>query len=357
MDNPADPYGGEGRSPLRASWESVLLESKVMATTGAIMDNEGMPRSIVSPNEGIGEDEAGRWEHRFNAKFRQAGAGGTMFSEEPLTVHPLTFPPKDLAVLTIANATKGDVCGTFGVPVALLESNTFNRATLDASILQHVRQAIWPRLRQMEAILNKHIAPLYGDNLFFAFDDPSPESEELKAKYLRTLVDGGIFDRNEARLEFDKPPKEGGDILTGLPGASEFGGSAENAPESPQSDEESTPEAEPVETTSDADVTPELATEDQEASELLGRVGGITGMMDMVAQRNEGVITDDTLVELLILFYRLERSQAESLVATLPEEKEEDETPDNTDKFPIATPDGGTVGSMSEFMGVIGGES
>lgn len=71
-------------------------------------------------------------------------------------------------------------------------------------------------------------------------------------------------------------------------------------------------------TTSDADVTPETSTEDKEVSELLGRVGGITGMTALIGQRNQGILTDATLVELLILFYRLEREQATSLVATLP---------------------------------------
>lgn len=224
--NPHDPYGGVGISPLAAAFESINLESKMMATEAAILDNEGRPSGILSPDEPIGDAEAKRWEHRFNAKFRQAGSGNVLVSEEKVNFTPLTFPPKDLAALQVAHATKVDVCGAFGIPVALLEGNQFNRATLEASILLHVRQAIWPRLRDLEAKLNKHVVSLYGKDLFVAFDDPSPESKDLQATYLRTLVDGGILLPNEARLEMDHKPVDGGDTLRGLPGSFEVGGSS-----------------------------------------------------------------------------------------------------------------------------------
>ena len=93
-----------------------------------------------------------------------------------------------------------------------------------------------------------------------------------------------------------------------------------------------------VDGTSGADLTPETTPEDQEASELLKRVGGITGMLELFTQRDEEIISGETLVELLILFYRIERSEAEKIVKTLPKIKEK---PD-----PIAVPD--TFGNQDD---------
>jgi len=318
--NPADPYGGIGLSPLTASFESINLDQKMMATSAAILDNQGRPSGILSPKEPIGDSEARRWEHRFNAKFQRAGSGDVMVSEEDVTFTPLTFPPSDLASLQVAQATKAEVALAFGIPVALLESNQFNRATLEASILQHVRQAIWPRLRDIEGKLNKHIVSLYGDDLFVAFDDPSPESKDLQAAYLRQLVDGGIITPNEARLELDYKAKPEGEDLRGLPGSFAVDGNGSGSSSEESEEDEDSEGFQEGET--NADVTPETTSQDHQASELLGRVGGITGMLDLFNQRKEGTIGDETLTELLVLFYRIERSEAERIVGTLPSKEE-----------------------------------
>jgi HK97 family phage portal protein len=231
MRNPLDPYSGVGYSPLQASFESINLEEKMIATEAAILDNEGRPSGILSPKEQIGSAEAGRWEHKYNAKLRQSGSGNILVAEEEVDFTPITFPPKDLAALEMAKASRSEVALAFGVPTALIETEQFNRATLDASILQHVRQAVWPRLRDLEAKLNKHVVSLYGDNLFVAFDDPSPESQDLVAGYLNTLVSSGIITPNEARLELDRKPLTEGEALRGVPGSFQLGQTGETAPD------------------------------------------------------------------------------------------------------------------------------
>ena len=79
-----------------------------------------------------------------------------------------------------------------------------------------------------------------------------------------------------------------------------------------------------VETEEESDVeqTPEITQEDQAASELLGRVGGITGMLDMFSKYHKKEITAETLVQLIMLFFRVEEEQARAIVNTLPEQGE-----------------------------------
>ena len=241
--NPNDPYGGVGLSPLRAAFESVSLESKMLATEAAILDNDGRASGILSPKEPIGEHEAVRWEKKYNSKFRQGGSGSVMVMDEDATFQPLTFPPKDLAALQIRQASKADICLAFGIPIPLIESNQFNRATLDSAITQHVRQAIYPRLRDFEAKINKHVIPLYGNNMFVMFDDPSPEQKDLKAQYLTTLVGGQIITPNEARLELDYKPRPEGDELRVMPGQEV---SSQEETEEPQEASTESPEAQGI---------------------------------------------------------------------------------------------------------------
>lgn len=81
----------------------------------------------------------------------------------------------------------------------------------------------------------------------------------------------------------------------------------------------------PVPTTSgDGDMTPDLDPEDQAASELLGKVGGISGWLQIAEKVSAGELDRESAVAAVMTFFRLEQEEAERLV---PEEGEKEPEP------------------------------
>lgn len=221
-----NPYAAEGYSPLRAAFETVNISNKLLAYEASLLDNEARPGLIASPTgDGVaGDEEAYRQEVRLR-RFSRGGVGDTMVNQRKWEYFIPSFPPRDLARLEISGAADADIARAFGVPLALLEDNQFNRATLQAALVQHGRQAIAPRIKRLESKLNKYIVPLFDDSgkLFLAFDDPTPESRQELATELTQYVTTGIITANEARVELDRKPRDDGDELRGVPGTFSVG--------------------------------------------------------------------------------------------------------------------------------------
>lgn len=215
MPNLMDPF--VGYSPLRAVWEQVNVANKLDATQARMLDNDASPSMVVSPSGDdafMGDDTRERYEMRWRQKFAQ-GAGGPIFTDEPVDIKQLSFSPRDLSALQIKAVTKSSIANAFGVPMALLETKDVNRANLEGSRLMHAQNAILPRVRRMEARLNKFLVSLYDPSgrLFLAFDDPSPENRQEKQAELAGYVAQNIITRNEARNEIGLEPHEDGDGL------------------------------------------------------------------------------------------------------------------------------------------------
>jgi phage gp29-like protein len=79
--------------------------------------------------------------------------------------------------------------------------------------------------------------------------------------------------------------------------------------------------AETPEAGGDEPVTPEA--EEQEEAKLLGMVGGITGLLAIQDALAKGTISREIAVEMTMLFFRIERPEAEKLVAQEPEDEPE----------------------------------
>ena len=208
--NLRDP-NGYGWSPARAAWESINIVDKSNAYIQAVMDNRGRPDIVMQPKEPIGEEEAIRFEKRYQKKFRQGGAGGVLILEEDMTVSPLNFTAKDVEMLSYHGASKVGIANNFGVPMSKLETKNVNRANAEAGDYQHARNAILPRCRRHEQRLNQRYAPMFDDRLFFAFDNPVPEDTKTLIQMWRTDAGTGDTTINERRADRGLDPVEWGD--------------------------------------------------------------------------------------------------------------------------------------------------
>jgi HK97 family phage portal protein len=204
--DPRNPYAG-GLSPLQACFENVCLSSAYLSFKQALWDNHALPHAVVSPADVLGEEEAGRLERQFQARFGRGQAGKILLAESALQVHILSHSMGDLAALAEHGKTKEDICNAFAVPLSYLTSET-NLANLQAAQLQHLALAITPRLRRRDQKINERLLPYYDPTgrLFAQSDNPVPEDEDHRLRQQEIDLGTGTRSINEVRAERNLPP-------------------------------------------------------------------------------------------------------------------------------------------------------
>jgi hypothetical protein len=157
-----------------------------------------MPSAIISPDEVIGEEERDRLEAQWNTKFRRGGTGRVVVGESKLNVSVLQQSMGDLAQLAEIRATMEDICNAFHVPIATMTTNV-NMANLQAADMQHMKNAIHPRLQRRDEKLNEQLMPLYDPTgrLFVASEDPTPQDPETVWQQAQVDARYGIRTINE----------------------------------------------------------------------------------------------------------------------------------------------------------------
>lgn len=209
--NLANPYG-PGWSPARAAAETVAILSVDNAFVHAMMFDRGRPDMMFVPKETIGPAEAKRLATRMGKLVSTAQGGKVMIPLIAGDMKSVSFPPKDMETLARAKVSAERLYMAFGVPVALGSSET-NLANLQASIKQHARYAVYPRLSLICQAMNQHLVREFGSDLFIWFDDPRAEDDDTEAKRLELLVRSGIITPNEAREDIGRTALEGADEL------------------------------------------------------------------------------------------------------------------------------------------------
>lgn len=195
-----------GRSPAQAAWETIGLIDADRSFTQAILKNRTRPDMILSPKDSIGKPEAERLRIRMNKQFARSGSGGMIIAESGMDVKHLAYPPKDMEAIARIKLETDVLYNIFGIPVALGQGNTLNRATLEAALFQHGKLTINPRLRRLYEKLNQNLVPRFGNNLLLWYDNPIPEDKKLTAQIRKVNVVTGVTLINEERAEDGKEP-------------------------------------------------------------------------------------------------------------------------------------------------------
>ncbi|NQT18833.1 MAG: phage portal protein [Planctomycetes bacterium] len=209
--NLRDPYG-EGIGPMRAAYEDVVIDAKLLAHENAVLDNRARPDAIVSPEEPIGRREAERLENKLRKKFGRGGAGGILVAESGMKLTPTSFPPRDLQGLARRKMTKVELANVFDVPISLLETENVNRANAEAGHYQHALMAVRPRCKMIEGAINEDLCPRFDERLFVAFDDPVPQNREQQRLDHEKYLAAGVLTINMVRRDLGLRPAPWGDV-------------------------------------------------------------------------------------------------------------------------------------------------
>lgn len=205
-----DPYRS-GKSPTAAGWETLTLLERDRGFQAATMDNRARPDLIISPKDAMAWPAVKRLRAILRRMFTQRGSGGTAFFPEAIEVTPLNFKPKDTEARERAEQAKTTLANIYDVPITLIDKMAESRAGADASLFQHARLAVVPRLMRIVHSLNRHLVPLYDPRLFLWFKNPVPRDQIVDTLTRRRNLDAGVTTMNEERRDMGRAPVAWGD--------------------------------------------------------------------------------------------------------------------------------------------------
>jgi HK97 family phage portal protein len=209
--NLTNPYTS-GYGPLQAAAERIGVALSYLHQTQAWLNNRARPDMLIAAKgqgDVISQPVRKRIEKWIRQKFTRSGMGGTMVASEPLEVHPLSFTPKDIGELKDEEQAVAEIARCFDIPLSMLHKDA-NRASAGEGRKQHAHDALDPRLRRIEQVLNAYILPRYGDTakLFCMFDEPYKEPLSPDPAQVAALVTANIFTPDEAREMFGWGPMD-----------------------------------------------------------------------------------------------------------------------------------------------------
>lgn len=210
--NMSDPLWGMG--VLEPSIRAALRYTAMDTYEQALNENMGIPSMVVGYKGRLSKEQ--RKELEISWDQQMAGvrrAGKTVVADIDFDLKELGVTPREMGFLQGRKWTRLEIADAFGVPLALLDTESVNRANAESALLQYARFTIKPALTRIEQKINEKIMPMYDDRLFVAFDNPVPEDKEFQLKVDESDKKNGIRTTNEIRLSRNIEPIDGGDTL------------------------------------------------------------------------------------------------------------------------------------------------
>jgi len=214
--DPLNAFRGQGT--LKAAARTIDLDEYSEKWNVNFFYNSARPDAVLSTEARLTAKEIDDLKRQWQAKF-----GG--FEENPhkvavlhggLSYQQMQLSQKEMDFLEQQKFSRDKILSIFRVPkTAIGLTEDVNRANAEATDYVFAARTIKPKMTRIIEQLNEFLAPIYGDNLFLEFEDPTPEDREATVKERIDLVKNGIMTINEAReLEGLTPiGEEGNSVL------------------------------------------------------------------------------------------------------------------------------------------------
>jgi len=218
--NPINPFIGIGTIQAAAYDIDSNLATSVWNQT--FFENSARPdvAIIMDENTTLDADDSERIKAEWNTKHQgiQNSHKMTLMQGAIKDIKNLQPTNRDMDFVNLKRMTRDEILAIFRVPKAIMAiTEDVNRANAEAGAVVFSENTIKPLLRAYVDVLNNfYLAKFPGtENLFFDFDDPTPDNRELVLKEDTELVKTGILTVNEVRATKGLEPIEGGDEMRG----------------------------------------------------------------------------------------------------------------------------------------------
>lgn len=208
-----------GMPRLLAAALEVAGDNKATEYVTEVLGNHGSPGTIVSVDAKATPQQIMRAESRWNQKFGAGrGRGKVLFAPGGTAVREVGFNLKDLEFPSLRTLTRESICTVFGVDPMLIaiasaarKGSSLSGTERDSAMRSLWTQTLVPMMSVWEAVLNAHLAPEFGEDVYLFF--AREEIEALapnKAEALdraKAMTEAGGFTRAEVRAEAGHDPE------------------------------------------------------------------------------------------------------------------------------------------------------
>lgn len=218
--NPLSPWCG--LSPITAAAFGIDQHNQAGAWNQALLQNGARPSGalVVKDSEGkaaeLSEEQYARLKEQIDAQFAGAGnSGRPLLLESGLEWQEMSLNPKDMDFIEGKHSAARDIALAFGVPPMLL--GIPGDATY--SNMFEAKLALWtdtvlPMLGLILDGFNRWLVPLYGDDLYFWYDEENiPALEPLRKQKADRIEAARSISINEKRRAMGYDDTEGGDVI------------------------------------------------------------------------------------------------------------------------------------------------
>jgi len=213
--NPLNPYRGKGA--VQASSMAIDTLDFLNNWNRNFFFNSAIPSIVFTTDKKLKSEEIKRfmsdWQNKYGGV---SNANKVAFLGGGLKPEIISQSFKDMDFAVLKQSVKDDILASFGIPKTILGlTEDVNRATSSTAKQIFAENTIKPLMTSFVSYLNEYYLPLFEDksDLFFDYEDPTPEDVELQLKIYENGLKNGWLTINEVRDEENREPIEGGDII------------------------------------------------------------------------------------------------------------------------------------------------
>jgi len=205
--DPTNAYGGS--SAARSAATDIAVTKYARLFQQRFFFNNAEPTGIITLPD-LDEDDLKKFEAEWNKKHKGWFNSNKLAMVNTEVDYKRTGAThKEMEFWRADKGNRDALVFAFGMPLSVMGvSENVNRANAEAGEFLFTRWVVRPRLVRIREKLNEQLAPRFGKGLELDFDEPVPETDELRLRKSEAGVKSGFLTVNEARqtMGYDAVP-------------------------------------------------------------------------------------------------------------------------------------------------------
>jgi HK97 family phage portal protein len=215
------PAGDLGLSPISFARHSLGAAMAADETASKMFANGVRPTGILTIDQVLKpEQRKSLKENVVEPMAGSANAGGLFLLEAGMKFQPVTLTPEDAQFLQTRGFHVEEICRWFRVPpfmVGHTEKTTSWGSGLEQQMIGFLTFSLRPYLSRIEQAVRRSLIPAKERPTLFAefkVEGLLRADSVARGQFFATMVQNGIYTRNEVRALENMPPKPNGEELT-----------------------------------------------------------------------------------------------------------------------------------------------
>jgi len=207
-----------GLAPLAYARNAVSVGLAGDRRIGQVFKNAGKPSGVLTIDGTLKDDQRQLVRQRFK-DLTEGGTDTLMVLEGSMKFQPISMNPTDIQLLDSRRFQVEDVARFMDVPSVLI-NDTAGTTAWGSGISEIMRgwykRSLRNRVNSLAESMRQNLLPdgrKVNMRIMYDFDDLLRLDKKERMESNRAGINAGIITPNEARMDEDLPPMEGGDIL------------------------------------------------------------------------------------------------------------------------------------------------